>query len=802
MVTVNTFSVFLPIAKLDEDQRLVYGYASTPRKDLQDERVSLDAVKGALPDYMEWGNIREMHQLSAVGTTKQANVDDKGLYICGKVVDDPAWSKVKEGVYKGFSIGGEAVQKVGDEITKLRITEISLVDRPANPDCKIESWKADNGGVAQPIAKSALLLVPRFSPPSDESASKTNTDAPMFDANEVGVMAGIITKLNKRYATEAEIKARGKGDGFSAPATPANEEERADLKPAPIAGTDRGGEQTFTDEEKALIAEKRAAAKKPKVDDTEEDTEGKLKPGEVEKEKPKSDAEKILLAAEATDWLESLGSDTAERGAHMEQCSYCAVQKAISQREDVSPADKERAQSEYGNVKFADEKNKKYPIDTEKHIRAAWNYINKEKNAAKYEASEVASIKSKIVAAWKDKIDKDGPPSAADKKAKKTLEGTLKKWGLESSTYIPTSNLTQLAMVFDAVCSMAQSLRYESAMEHGDAADEGFAEKVDSLKNMVGSLIAEYAGHEVEEEPEEEAEKVIKTFESFGITEEMVKMADTIFNKRHSAAHKASIHRAGHHVAAATHHCAKASGHIGAAHKAFHGAKKADGFDSKEFPHGDVAEHINQAHMHMAHLADHLEMAAHHLGKVSGSWTGEGKESPAEGEDGVYKPESGIDQKPQSALTEGDVPDYEPDEPYDGKADKPKTTKTAAVQPTAAETAAVKAATDALNAANIEKAKMEGRLEYMEKMMARIPGGNPTARIFAVDKVTGITGDAKQVDDKLSILREGVVIDPNDPDSMSKAAGKMIGNMIGHPRAFGKSLVSPEYKGREVTKVN
>lgn len=80
-------------------------------------------------------------------------------------------------------------------------------------------------------------------------------------------------------------------------------------------------------------------------------------------------------------------------------------------RKDVTSADKKRAVKEYGNVTYADPTNKKYPIDTEAHIRAAWNYINKEKNAAKY-GGKVGGIKAKIVAAWKKKIDPKGPPSA------------------------------------------------------------------------------------------------------------------------------------------------------------------------------------------------------------------------------------------------------------------------------------------------------------------------------------------------------------------------------------------------------
>lgn len=97
-----------------------------------------------------------------------------------------------------------------------------------------------------------------------------------------------------------------------------------------------------------------------------------------------------------------------------EKAEEDADEKA-SQRADVSAADKKRAVGEYGDVKYADETNKKYPIDTEEHIRAAWNYIGQEKNQAKYSSSEVAGIKRKIIAAWKDKIDPAGPPSAKKK---------------------------------------------------------------------------------------------------------------------------------------------------------------------------------------------------------------------------------------------------------------------------------------------------------------------------------------------------------------------------------------------------
>lgn len=70
----------------------------------------------------------------------------------------------------------------------------------------------------------------------------------------------------------------------------------------------------------------------------------------------------------------------------------------IDRRSDVNP---ERGEHEYGDVEFADTTNKKYPIDTPEHIRAAWSYIHHKDNAAKYERDEVETIKSRIERAAK-----------------------------------------------------------------------------------------------------------------------------------------------------------------------------------------------------------------------------------------------------------------------------------------------------------------------------------------------------------------------------------------------------------------
>jgi hypothetical protein len=70
----------------------------------------------------------------------------------------------------------------------------------------------------------------------------------------------------------------------------------------------------------------------------------------------------------------------------------------IERREDVNPKEGKR---KYGDVKFADPVNNKYPIDTPEHIRAAWSYINHKDNAAKYDKDEVEKIKDRIKRAAK-----------------------------------------------------------------------------------------------------------------------------------------------------------------------------------------------------------------------------------------------------------------------------------------------------------------------------------------------------------------------------------------------------------------
>lgn len=144
------FSRFGTIAKVEEQADgtiKVYGIASTGSRDTAGEIVKPEAMAAALPDYSRFPALREMHQPSAAGKVLEADVDGEGVTnIVAHVVDPLAITKVKTGVYAGFSIGGKVTARDPKDrsvITGLRLVEISLVDSPCNPDAILSMWKAD-----------------------------------------------------------------------------------------------------------------------------------------------------------------------------------------------------------------------------------------------------------------------------------------------------------------------------------------------------------------------------------------------------------------------------------------------------------------------------------------------------------------------------------------------------------------------------------------------------------------------------------------------------------------------------------
>ena len=72
-------------------------------------------------------------------------VNTKGLTeITAKVIDSGTMKKLRAGVFRGFSVGGKVLardSKNPKTITKIRLDEVSLVDRPSNSEATLELIK-------------------------------------------------------------------------------------------------------------------------------------------------------------------------------------------------------------------------------------------------------------------------------------------------------------------------------------------------------------------------------------------------------------------------------------------------------------------------------------------------------------------------------------------------------------------------------------------------------------------------------------------------------------------------------------
>lgn len=155
---MSKHNIFIPIRKIDEERRMVYGIATAELPDKQGEICDYETSK---PFYEKWssdiekasngkskGNLRVMHSAKVAGTIPQIifNDDCKQIEICAKIVDDTEWKMVLEGAYTGFSQGGTYHKKWKDgEFTRYTSNpcEISLVDNPCLSTATFEVIKSD-----------------------------------------------------------------------------------------------------------------------------------------------------------------------------------------------------------------------------------------------------------------------------------------------------------------------------------------------------------------------------------------------------------------------------------------------------------------------------------------------------------------------------------------------------------------------------------------------------------------------------------------------------------------------------------
>jgi hypothetical protein len=106
---MTTIDVYAAITKREKDPVTgfwtVYGKATGPDLDLDEQRMDPDWLAKAVPDWFETGaNVREMHKASAVGKGTDLTKDGDDYWLKTLVVDAEACNKVEHEVYTGYSI--------------------------------------------------------------------------------------------------------------------------------------------------------------------------------------------------------------------------------------------------------------------------------------------------------------------------------------------------------------------------------------------------------------------------------------------------------------------------------------------------------------------------------------------------------------------------------------------------------------------------------------------------------------------------------------------------------------------------
>lgn len=237
---VKKMRLFVPITKVDEEKRLVYGMITQETVDQADEIMDYEGCK---PLFEKWsnminkasggksfGNLRAMHSNIAAGILKSILFDDenKAIETCAHVVDDNEWNKCLTGTYTGFSMGGKYIKQWKDPanptLTRFiaQPVEVSLVDNPCVPSATFTMVKAVGGEVKvefqkwQPGNKEVMEEATEL-----QKAAGTGAVADYLDA----ARKSLVEKRAKQSPDlspegEALLKQLEAEDGAAPPATP------------------------------------------------------------------------------------------------------------------------------------------------------------------------------------------------------------------------------------------------------------------------------------------------------------------------------------------------------------------------------------------------------------------------------------------------------------------------------------------------------------------------------------------------------------------------------------------------------
>lgn len=439
---------FARLTKIDEAQRLVYGRITQEVVDNSGEILDYEASK---PNFEKWSssvykasggksvcNVRAMHGPVAAGRGDDLifHDDEKAIDICAKIVDDGEWKKCLEGVYTGFSIGGSYVRKWKDADGNKRYEanpkEVSLVDMPCVPTATFFEVQKSDGSLQK------VDFIRKPEPPTIDDEKKQAIEK---RARELCKADGMDPDGKHRTSDGTEVPMWHQFQKAAIDALNKVDEQKPD--PASDPASDAKPEDKKPDEPVAKKDEPAPSVPEVEVVGTDQDVQDF---GKFLNDNKITLADALVLVKRAVD-----------------KKAPCFIIK-----------------------KFADTELRKYPLDNEPQIRAAWDYVNR--GMHKYDDAKLEVVKGEIVAAWKEHIDAAGPGEVKEEAKKAYETGDLRK-----NLYL----CADFAYMLQSLSNIINSAEYEAYVEGDQSPIPG---RLKACLLELGSVLSDMIAEEVNEE--------------------------------------------------------------------------------------------------------------------------------------------------------------------------------------------------------------------------------------------------------------------------------------------------------------
>ena len=178
--TATAFCEIVKTEKLEDGTMRVIGKATGADLDADQQICDPAWLAKAMPEWFQWGNVREQHSSIAAGVGTDLTQTGNDWTLESLVVDKGTVAKVDAKVLKGYSIGVRGARIIkdadapGGRIVGGQIVEVSLVDRPGNPTCTISLAKSIDGVLTKSV------------PAPDDLEGSVETEGEVDDGTDPG----------------------------------------------------------------------------------------------------------------------------------------------------------------------------------------------------------------------------------------------------------------------------------------------------------------------------------------------------------------------------------------------------------------------------------------------------------------------------------------------------------------------------------------------------------------------------------------------------------------------------------------